>query len=917
MSSVRSKRWGKRLKLDGHCPIESVNRDFRPIVWGIPWIFERDNPRLQVYNIVSRSSHPRLQISPSSSKKTQFKKLDNMANIPSQPGNTFVPSHSMGQAPNGLATPSPMGQSPGGSSQIDLLQMVWRWKWLPILGLMVGALVGFLVYLQMPPIYTASATIQVQSPKSDLIPLNTMDGGYSGATGTRLDEIVVITSKAVLANAIKRNGLASHPVFADMSEAEVINWIRSEERLLLEPGSEDAKSEIILIQFSCDDKELAGDVVQDIVGAYDDFLTVSQTKLGSEIEQQLGKAQDIFKSRIEIANTAVEKYRKDDNLRWYQGEPQDPYASAWANTTEQIKNNDLRIQKLQSMLEQSELAMKAGRDKESVLLSLSTDANVRLPGASNPYNTTKAEKMFANKNAFMEKAEKIRMGEIEPIRREISSMEELGDEHPQKKRLLSMLGDLEDLYEEQLSKAALEKEAYDEIMADVDYDSMSVDDRLKFAVGAIQLEISSKKAENENLQTMADTSADQSREIQASLAGYEQLIYERDQTSQFMGLLAQATDKISLIPEYGKKTMYPLEVSDMGAPNGPYPLKFLAIGGFLGASLFLGLAYLLELADRSFRSPDEISVEMNMPILGHVPLTEVKSSDRKDEKVDLSIVAVHRSKSPQAEAFRGIRTAIYFNNRKGNIKTIQVTSPVPGDGKSTTAANLAVTIAQSGRRVLLIDADLRRPRIAKLFGFDESKGITSYISGAMDLAESTQPTSVSNLSVLACGRKPSNPSELLSSSGFADMMTELRDMYDFVVVDTPPLLAVSDPANVASLCDGVILTLRLRRNLKPLAMRASQMLHSLDANVLGVVVNGVGGRGGYGYGGYRYGSSYGYGNRYGQSGYGQSGYGGYGYGGTYGYGYDSDYGVKDYDDRRQPRGSVKAIEGPVEANSME
>jgi capsular exopolysaccharide synthesis family protein len=250
--------------------------------------------------------------------------------------------------------------------------------------------------------------------------------------------------------------------------------------------------------------------------------------------------------------------------------------------------------------------------------------------------------------------------------------------------------------------------------------------------------------------------------------------------------------------------------------------------------------------------------------------------DRKDENLDLSLVAFHKPKSTASEAYRGVRTAIYFGNQAGTIKVIQVTSPVPGDGKSTVATNLAVSIAQSGRRTLLLDCDMRRPRLAKLMGARDDIGLTNVLAGKLTLEEAIQATPSANLEILTCGRRPGNPAELLLSDDFVDVVNALRDKYDYIIMDTPPILAVSDPANASACADGVILTLRLRRNLRPLAIRAAQMLQSVNANLLGVAINGVTGRAGYGYGGYRYDGA--------RATAGYTGYGGYGYGATYGYG---------------------------------
>jgi capsular exopolysaccharide synthesis family protein len=218
----------------------------------------------------------------------------------------------------------------------------------------------------------------------------------------------------------------------------------------------------------------------------------------------------------------------------------------------------------------------------------------------------------------------------------------------------------------------------------------------------------------------------------------------------------------------------------------------------------------------------------------------------------------------------------------------------------------------------LVDCDFRRPRVAKIFGIPSDTGLVQVITEKATLDETIQKSSVENLDILTCGRRPGNPAELLSSERFQDAILQLRERYDFVILDTPPVLVVSDPATVAAVSDGVVLTIRLRRNLKPLAIRASQMLHAMNANMIGVVVNGVGvGANGYGYGGYRYDSYDGYGGK----GYGKSGYGGYGYGATYQYGgyYGGTMVGRGYytDDKPRNGARSKKTAATVEANTAE
>jgi succinoglycan biosynthesis transport protein ExoP len=267
------------------------------------------------------------------------------------------------------------------------------------------------------------------------------------------------------------------------------------------------------------------------------------------------------------------------------------------------------------------------------------------------------------------------------------------------------------------------------------------------------------------------------------------------------------------------------------------------------------------LTDKSFRSPAEIRRRLGLPVIGHIPQIRIDTPADVNAPggLDPVLAAALRPKSVEAEAYRGLRTQLYFSTQGRGHQVVQVTSPNPGDGKSTLAANLAVSIAQSGKRVVLIDCDFRKPRVHKIFDLPSTGevGLAGVIAGEAPIQAAVRPSGLPNLDLLPCGPRPANPAELLTSPQFQHALDEVRKAYDFVIVDTPPLLAVSDPSVVASRVDGVLLTFRMTKKVRPAAERAREQLAALGANVLGVVVNGWA-SGGRGYYDYNYGSSYGY-----------------------------------------------------------
>ncbi len=226
------------------------------------------------------------------------------------------------------------------------------------------------------------------------------------------------------------------------------------------------------------------------------------------------------------------------------------------------------------------------------------------------------------------------------------------------------------------------------------------------------------------------------------------------------------------------------------------------------------------------------------------------------------------SKSVVAEAYRTIRTAVFFGAPKGEAKTILVTSPAPGDGKSTLVSNLAIAMAQAGQRTLVIDGDFRRPVQHNIFEIDEKRGLSGALAGRHTIDDAIQPGPVKGLDVLACGPDVPNPSELLNSDAFAETLKNLSERYDRVIIDSPPVAPVADSQILGALCSVTLLVLRAEKSTRRLSQQARDALLSVGAHILGVVVNDVSPkRGHYGYySGYsRYGGygSYGYYTYYG------------------------------------------------------
>ena len=309
-----------------------------------------------------------------------------------------------------------------------------------------------------------------------------------------------------------------------------------------------------------------------------------------------------------------------------------------------------------------------------------------------------------------------------------------------------------------------------------------------------------------------------------------------------------------LVSDFGSVTARVLDPAAATENRPSIPLVLIAALA-LGCGLGAGAVYVANQLDARIRSLPEIRRLLDYRMLGAVPLLSL--GQQGDVKIGLFSHVKPRSRL--AETFKSIRTGIDLLRRNWEGKVFMVTSPQPADGKSTTASNLAISMAHSGRKVLLIDADLRRPSQHKIHGLPRSPGLTEVLNDQMPFHEAVQQTAIENLGLLAAGAEVSYPAELLATDRLGALVRELRQAYDLVLVDTSPLLAVTDPSVIAVVMDAVLLVVRAAVTRRFDAERSQDLLKALETPVLGLVINGINpGQGGYGYG-YGYGYLYGYG----------------------------------------------------------
>jgi len=263
--------------------------------------------------------------------------------------------------------------------------------------------------------------------------------------------------------------------------------------------------------------------------------------------------------------------------------------------------------------------------------------------------------------------------------------------------------------------------------------------------------------------------------------------------------------------------------TDPVKPNKPLNI---ALGLIFGLIMGVGLAFFIEYLDTSVKTIDDVERAFQAPVLGVIPQ-------------NVGILADEGLESKHAEAYRVLRTNILFSRKDDKLNSIVMVSAGAGEGKSTTTLNLATVFAQTGQRVLIVDSDLRRPTLHKLLRVGNNIGLTNYLLKQNPIAEVIQTTNVPMLDFMASGKLPNSSMGVLGSGQMKEMISELKQRYDYIFFDSPPILGVSDASILASEMDLVVQVIQYRRYPQPMNIRAKQMIEKVGGNFIGIVLNNI------------------------------------------------------------------------------
>lgn len=716
------------------------------------------------------------------------------------------------------------------------LKTMFRHKSLIIFGVVVGVVLGSLYYANEPPTYRASADILIINIGPESVP-DDRSSSFADLASThqKLIKSTMIAKRA-----------AARPEAVSLRKKSISDGLR------VESAGDQGSGNVLTVSFDGEVPEDCTTIVNAVVDSYQEFLEERyDSKSSAETTKLMVEARDVLLRELREQEAAYRKFRKDSPLLTSEDRGVNPLYSRLS--TIELQKSALRMRRtdLESQLASVNKAKDAGRDQKYLE---SLVANLGLG-----FEPVKIE--MANRDSILQKKRDLASSlqtELSPlVDQETELLKRFGPNYPLVASVQLQIRETRNHFA--ILEGQLEKDLSATPQGNTDKHEQK--DIVQLCLEYLKQELERTATTQQLLTTLYDTEyavAKEMTEFEQREAEFQRSLSRTQQL--YDATIAQLQDA-SLKKNDGGFRADVITPAGLAIKVKPDPFRVFPMSILLGALLGAFLAVSAEMVDRSFRSSEQIETQLGLPVVGHILQPDTSAHAQLDPEVANSLLhrslcTFYRPNSAEAEGYRGLRTALFFTNRGMNQKVIQVTSPCSDDGKSTVAANLSISIAQSGKRVLLVDGDLRNPRLDQMFGIGSGSGLTDVIALDGELKDAIEETPIEDLWLLPAGQMVPDPAELLTWPRFGELIRVVREQYDYVVVDSGPLLAVTDPQIVSSQVDGLVLTVRLGKTPRKQAEAAHAMLAALDFPVLGVVANAVGkseARGyGNGGGGYRF-----------------------------------------------------------------
>ena len=719
----------------------------------------------------------------------------------------------------------------------DVLQR----RWLIVLsGCLLAGLIAALYWSLAARVFESSVELLVMQKDPALTSVS--EPRPSDGRSEMVDEVLathirIFGSRKVIADAIEKESLDQLPGIQQQIDKKIrADGYSAEDYIVdqLHAGrggkGEASDAQVLHAEFRHTDKEEAQQILQAVVDSYQQFLAKTFSNVGSQAFGLFEQSRDDLSLELRKAETAYAEFRqtapvifpKEGGLGLYEGQ-----LVELAEQKNLLQQERAAIKSRLELVRQSFEGPQADQLTDSQRLALVDESHVeRLTLLVNVERGNAISEAFqANQPIRTEKAN-VEFDLLVSLQLEADEIEaKFGAQHPRLASLSESIAGLRDVVQQDTTGGSFNDR--DIRPADVvrTYRTLLENDLVHLDQQIASLDRSVEKVETQAKQ--ASKFEVKNRIMLAELERQQELyssvvarLPELGMTSQFGGYITEV--------------IAPVSVADLVWPT---LLQLGSLALALGLCAGLGGAFYAETTDRSFQSPEQVGEALGLPVLG--VLSKIKSEGTPAAgMLDHRLVSAVAPESLEAQTIRRVRTSLLFATQESEGgRAIQFTSPTPGDGSSLIAVNVAIALASAGNRVVLLDADLRRPMLNTLLGQQPKTGLSELLADTTNLPDVLYSTNIENLDLLPAGDCPANPTEQISMPRFVQLLSTLRDKYDFVIVDTPPLLAVSDPLSVAQHADGVVLVVPIKPQSMPAAEQAAHLLQKFATKVIGAVAN--------------------------------------------------------------------------------
>ncbi len=716
------------------------------------------------------------------------------------------------------------------SGHPDIWTVTLAAKWWLLGGFGIGLALGVLALMRLGPTYDASARLLIQK----LIPkqANNEDDRSASAIGDRAEHIHLIMSPKVVGPAIKKHHLDKLKTLrgSDEPDRDIIDALRVR-RI---GGQEKSTLNVFDLTFNWGNENDAREILTAVIDSYNDYLTSTRKRHGQESVDSIRIAADNLLKQMRDKEKEYEAFRQTAPLIWknpagaggQSGDTTNVYQQRVFAYEAEISKNRAEITNTKSKIAALDdaIAKNEPRDKLEVLARklMQLEGGVSLQAGDNGQISTLQSTLIP---LMMEEAKLVRAGYgpryygLMEVRQNIQQIREFY-------RRQGVILPEEMLGSKSIAgtdPAAAPPDAIAVLRLALRYEL----DHLQKRDGELNKEFDDANREAKKFDHFLTKDRQFNDDIQRMKLLHVEEVNRLDRARLVVDDEGYSLEQIAPVyTEKSKKRM----------------IQCLGLGGALGFAVAFGLAYFLAMTDLRLKTVDDVRTHLGLAVLGQVPTftqPSLQAAARARPDLDPTLFYLTRPGSHEAESYRSVRTALFFRCQRAGHKVIQITSPEPQDGKTTVAANLALAMAHAGKKVLLIDADMRCPKVHKIFQLRHEIGLSDVITGEILFENAVQPGEVPGLQLLSAGMTPANPAELLGNNAFEMLLNQLRSDYDFIIIDTPPLMAVSDPSIVASRVDALLLVVRLGKNKITSIRNGCESLAALGATIIGTVVNDV------------------------------------------------------------------------------